>query len=42
MILGSLKALFSHQDFRAVVFNLGYAYPQGYAKTSYGVFKIEE
>jgi hypothetical protein len=26
----------------AVVCNVGYAYPQGYAKTSYGVYKIEK
>jgi hypothetical protein len=26
---------------RLVVFNLGYAYPRGYAKTFYKVYKIE-
>jgi hypothetical protein len=28
--------------FRSVVFNLGYAYPWRYAKTSYGVRKIKK
>jgi hypothetical protein len=42
ILLHNATTQYTIQSFRAVVFNLGYTYQQGYAETSYGPYKIEK